>query len=153
MAELSDMKAIVEPGRELTDEQILRYSRHLLIPDIDNLGQRRINNAKVLCVGAGGLGSPTIMYLAAAGVGTIGIVDYDKVEMSNLQRQVIHGQSDIGKSKAVSAKEKVAELNPDVIKHIYNMVHARLEILNQPAGKVSETPKNSKTVKTNTRKK
>ena len=114
MAELSDMKAIVEPGRELTDEQILRYSRHLLIPDIDNLGQRRINNAKVLCVGAGGLGSPTIMYLAAAGVGTIGIVDYDKVEMSNLQRQVIHGQSDIGKSKAVSAKEKVAELNPDV---------------------------------------
>lgn len=114
MAELSDMKAIVEPGRELTDEQILRYSRHLLIPDIDNLGQRRINNAKVLCVGAGGLGSPTIMYLAAAGVGTIGIVDYDKVEMSNLQRQVIHSQSDIGKSKAVSAKEKVAQLNPDV---------------------------------------
>lgn len=114
MAELLYMKALVEPGRSLTDEEIRRYSRHILIPEIDLVGQRRIVNAKVLCVGAGGLGSPVIMYLAAAGVGQIGIVDFDRVEESNLQRQVIHDRSAIGKNKALSAKEKVQALNPEV---------------------------------------
>ena len=91
-----------------------RYSRHLIIPDVAMAGQQRLMNAKVLCVGAGGLGSPALMYLAAAGVGTLGIVEFDTVDESNLQRQIIHGQSDIGKSKAISAKEKIAEINPNV---------------------------------------
>mgnify|MGYP000019299499 FL=1 len=114
MAESLDMKPIVEPGRELTGDELARYSRHLLIPDINHIGQQRISNAKVLCIGAGGLGSPTIMYLAAAGVGEIGIVDFDRVEISNLQRQIIHNQSDLGKQKAESAKEKVLQLNPNI---------------------------------------
>ena len=113
MAELRDMKALVEPGRALTEDEILRYSRHLLLPNIDLLGQQRLLNAKVLCVGAGGLGSPTIMYLAAAGVGTIGVMDFDNVELSNLQRQIIHAQSDLGKSKALSASQKVHAQNPE----------------------------------------
>ena len=108
------MKALVEPGRALTDEEKHRYSRHLLIPDLDLLGQRRLINAKVLCVGAGGLGAPTILYLAAAGVGTIGILDFDLVELSNLQRQVIHSQGDVGRSKVDSAAEKAKALNPSV---------------------------------------
>lgn len=114
MAELLDMKALVEPGRALTNEEIRRYSRHLLIPDIDLVGQQRIVNSRVLCIGAGGLGSPTIMYLAAAGVGKIGIVDFDKVDLTNLQRQIIHTESDIGKNKAQSAKEKVRALNSNI---------------------------------------
>ena len=122
MAELLFMKALVEPGRQLSNQEIHRYSRHLLIPDIDLIGQQRISNAKVLCIGAGGLGSPTIMYLAAAGVETIGIVDFDKVEITNLQRQVIHGQDDLGKSKAKSALEKVAQINPHV-KVVLHEVH------------------------------
>jgi len=100
MAESLYMKPIVEPGRNLSKDEQARYSRHILIPEIDLIGQMRIANAKVLCIGAGGLGSPTIMYLAAAGVGEIGIVDFDRVEISNLQRQIIHTQSDLGKSKA-----------------------------------------------------
>ena len=108
------LPALVEPGRSLTVDEVRRYSRHLIIPDVAMAGQQRLMNAKVLCVGAGGLGSPTIMYLAAAGVGTIGIVEFDTVDESNLQRQIIHGQSDIGKSKAQSAKEKVEEINPYV---------------------------------------
>jgi adenylyltransferase/sulfurtransferase len=97
----------------------MRYSRHLIIPDVAMAGQKRMKNAKVLAVGAGGLGSPTLMYLAAAGVGTLGVVDFDVVDESNLQRQIIHGQSDIGKSKARSAKESIAETNPlvDVVVH------------------------------------
>lgn len=114
MAESLDMKPIVEPGRELSSDERARYSRHILIPDIDHIGQQRIINAKVLCIGAGGLGSPTIMYLAAAGIGEIGIVDFDLVDISNLQRQIIHNQNDIGKSKAQSASEKVHQLNPNV---------------------------------------
>jgi adenylyltransferase/sulfurtransferase len=93
---------------------VRRYSRHLIIPDVAMAGQQRLMNAKVLCVGAGGLGSPALMYLAAAGVGTIGIVEFDTVDESNLQRQIIHGQSDIGKSKAQSAKAKISEINPNV---------------------------------------
>ena len=94
---------LVEPAAELTVDEIRRYSRHLIIPDVGMDGQKRLKNAKVLCVGAGGLGSPALMYLAAAGVGTLGIVDFDTVDESNLQRQIIHGQSDIGRSKAESA--------------------------------------------------
>ena len=105
---------LVDKGHALTVDDVRRYSRHLIIPDVAMAGQQRLMNAKVLCVGAGGLGSPALMYLAAAGVGTLGIVEFDTVDESNLQRQIIHGQSDIGKSKAISAKEKIAEINPNV---------------------------------------
>ena len=110
---------LVSEGPALTVDEVRRYSRHLIIPDVAMSGQRRLMNAKVLCVGAGGLGSPALMYLAAAGVGTLGIVEFDTVDESNLQRQIIHGQSDIGKSKAQSAKEKIAQINPyvNVITH------------------------------------
>jgi sulfur-carrier protein adenylyltransferase/sulfurtransferase len=105
---------LVEPAAELTVDEVARYSRHLIIPDVGVPGQKRLKNAKVLIVGAGGLGSPALLYLAAAGVGTLGIVDFDVVDESNLQRQVIHGVSDIGKLKAQSAKESIAEINPHV---------------------------------------
>jgi sulfur-carrier protein adenylyltransferase/sulfurtransferase len=105
---------LVEPADELTIDEVRRYSRHLIIPDVGMTGQKRLKNAKVLVIGAGGLGSPALLYLAAAGVGTIGIAEFDVVDESNLQRQVIHGQSDIGKSKAQSAKESIAETNPHV---------------------------------------
>jgi adenylyltransferase/sulfurtransferase len=104
----------VEPASELTVDEVRRYSRHLIIPDVGMAGQKRLKNAKVLVVGAGGLGSPALLYLAAAGVGTLGIIDFDVVDESNLQRQIIHGQSDIGKPKAVSAKESIQEANPYV---------------------------------------
>jgi adenylyltransferase/sulfurtransferase len=103
---------LVEPAAELTKEEVARYSRHLIIPDVGMNGQKRLKNAKVLVIGAGGLGSPALLYLAAAGVGTLGVIDFDVVDESNLQRQVIHGQSDVGKLKAVSAKESIAEINP-----------------------------------------
>jgi adenylyltransferase/sulfurtransferase len=105
---------VVEPAAELTKDEIRRYSRHLIIPDVGMAGQQRLKNAKVLAVGAGGLGSPTLMYLAAAGVGTLGIVDFDVVDETNLQRQIIHGQSYIGRSKAQSAKATIEEINPYV---------------------------------------
>ncbi len=105
---------LVDPADDLTVDEVRRYSRHLIIPDVGMAGQKRLKNAKVLAVGAGGLGSPTLMYLAAAGVGTIGIVEFDTVDESNLQRQIIHGQSDIGRSKARSAADSVAEINPFV---------------------------------------
>src|ERR1700759_1798865 len=105
---------LVEPADELTVDEVRRYSRHLIIPDVGMAGQKRLKNAKVLCVGAGGLGSPALMYLAAAGVGTLGIVEFDTVDESNLQRQIIHGQSDIGRSKAQSARDSVKEINPYV---------------------------------------
>lgn len=111
--------ALVEPAAELTVDEVRRYSRHLIIPDVGMTGQKRLKNAKVLVIGAGGLGSPALLYLAAAGVGTLGIVEFDEVDESNLQRQIIHGQSDIGRPKAISAKESVAEVNPlvNVIVH------------------------------------
>ncbi|MEN8706947.1 MAG: adenylyltransferase/sulfurtransferase MoeZ [Nocardioides marinisabuli] len=111
--------ALVEPAAELTVDEVRRYSRHLIIPDVGMAGQKRLKNAKVLVIGAGGLGSPALLYLAAAGVGTLGIAEFDEVDESNLQRQIIHTQSDIGKSKAVSAKESIAEANPyvDVVLH------------------------------------
>lgn len=105
-------EALVEPAAELTTDEVRRYSRHLIIPDVGMTGQKRLKNAKVLVIGAGGLGSPALLYLAAAGVGTLGIAEFDEVDESNLQRQVIHGQSDVGTSKAVSARESVLEVNP-----------------------------------------
>ncbi|MFI0433537.1 MAG: adenylyltransferase/sulfurtransferase MoeZ [Candidatus Nanopelagicales bacterium] len=110
---------LVDPADELTVDEVRRYSRHIIIPEVAMAGQKRLKNAKVLAVGAGGLGSPNLMYLAAAGVGTIGIVEFDTVDESNLQRQIIHGQSDIGRSKAASARDSIREINPliDVIVH------------------------------------
>jgi len=109
---VSNLPPLVEPAADLSVEEVRRYSRHLIIPDVGMAGQKRLKNAKVLCVGAGGLGSPTLLYLAAAGVGTLGIVEFDVVDESNLQRQVIHGQSDIGRSKAESARDSIKEINP-----------------------------------------
>ena len=103
---------LVNPGPALNAEQARRYSRQIVIPQIQESGQERIRNAKVLCIGAGGLGSPALMYLAAAGVGTIGIVDFDTVDETNLHRQVLYGQSDIGKKKVEIAKSKIEESNP-----------------------------------------
>ncbi|EIE97692.1 adenylyltransferase/sulfurtransferase MoeZ [Saccharomonospora glauca] len=111
---------LVEPAAELTKEEVARYSRHLIIPDVGVDGQKRLKNAKVLVIGAGGLGSPALLYLAAAGVGTLGVIDFDVVDESNLQRQVIHGVSDVGKPKAISAKESVAEINPFVNFVVHN---------------------------------
>ncbi|WP_075299635.1 MULTISPECIES: adenylyltransferase/sulfurtransferase MoeZ [unclassified Pseudonocardia] len=111
---------LVEPATELTKEEVERYSRHLIIPDVGMDGQKRLKNAKVLVVGAGGLGSPALLYLAAAGVGTLGIVEFDVVDESNLQRQVIHGQSDIDRPKAESARDSIREVNPYVEVRLHN---------------------------------
>ena len=102
------------PLSQLTEEQIQRYSRHIILADVGGAGQQKILNSKVLIIGAGGLGSPAALYLAAAGVGRIGIADADVVDMTNLQRQVIHHTPDVNKAKVVSAKEKIAQINPDV---------------------------------------
>ncbi len=112
---------LVEPADSLSVDEVIRYSRHLIIPEYGMAGQKRLKNAKVLCVGAGGLGSPALMYLAAAGVGTLGIVEFDTVDVSNLQRQIIHGQSDIGRSKAESARESVREINPLINVNIHEL--------------------------------
>jgi molybdopterin/thiamine biosynthesis adenylyltransferase/rhodanese-related sulfurtransferase len=111
---------LVEPAADLTVDEVRRYSRHLIIPDVGMTGQRRLKNAKVLCVGAGGLGSPALMYLAAAGVGTLGVIDFDVVDESNLQRQIIHGQSDVGRPKVESAADSVREINPFVEVVVHN---------------------------------
>lgn len=111
----------MEPAAGLTSDEVERYSRHLIIPEIGALGQRRLKNAKVLVIGAGGLGAPALLYLAAAGVGTIGIVDDDVVDLSNLQRQVIHGVSDVGRPKIDSARDAITELNPLVDVRLHNV--------------------------------
>ena len=111
---------LVAPAASLSVEEIERYSRHMLLPEIGELGQRRLKNARVLVIGAGGLGSPVLLYLAAAGVGTLGIVDDDHVDVSNLQRQVIHGVSDVGASKLDSARAAIVELNPLVDVRLHN---------------------------------
>ena len=118
---------VVEPANDLSVDEVRRYSRHLIIPDVGMVGQKRLKNARVLCIGAGGLGSPALMYLAAAGVGTLGIVEFDTVDESNLQRQIIHGQSDVGRSKAESARDSVLEINPYVT---VNLHPERLESAN-----------------------
>jgi molybdopterin/thiamine biosynthesis adenylyltransferase len=97
-----------------TEDQVRRYARHVILPGIGGDGQRRLMEAKVLVIGAGGLGSPAAMYLAAAGVGTLGVVDFDRVELSNLQRQLLHDTGDVGRSKVESARERLGELNPNV---------------------------------------
>ncbi len=123
----TSLPPLVEPAAELTRDEVARYSRHLIIPDLGVDGQKRLKNAKVLVIGAGGLGSPALLYLAAAGVGTIGIVDFDVVDESNLQRQIIHGQSDIGRSKAQSARDSISEINPLVEVRLHEL---RLEPTN-----------------------
>jgi adenylyltransferase/sulfurtransferase len=105
---------------ELSREEILRYSRHLLIPEVGLEGQRKLKNSSALIIGTGGLGSPVSLYLAAAGIGRIGLVDYDVVDSSNLQRQVIHGTSTVGKLKVESARDKLIDLNPDIQVDVYN---------------------------------
>src|SRR5207302_11347693 len=102
------------PAASLTNEEILRYSLHLIMPEVGMDGQLKLKAAKVLCIGTGGLGSPLGMYLAAAGVGTIGLVDFDVVDFTNLQRQIIHFTSDVGRPKLESAAEKIAPINPFV---------------------------------------
>jgi adenylyltransferase/sulfurtransferase len=105
---------------ELSHEEILRYSRHLLIPDVGLEGQRKLKSASILVIGTGGLGSPISLYLAAAGVGRIGIVDYDVVDFSNLQRQIIHGTSTVNKLKVESARSRMLDLNPEIQVEAYN---------------------------------
>jgi molybdopterin/thiamine biosynthesis adenylyltransferase/rhodanese-related sulfurtransferase len=108
------MEPLIAEPAPLTNEEVQRYARHLIMPNVGMDGQGRLKNAKVLLVGTGGLGSPLAMYLAAAGVGTIGLVDFDVVDLSNLQRQVIHGTKDIGKRKVISAMESIKDINPNV---------------------------------------
>src|SRR3982750_4047794 len=98
----------------LTPEQLTRYSRHFILPEIGEEGQKKLLNSKVLLIGAGGLGSPLGLYLAAAGVGTLGIVDFDTVDLSNLQRQILHGTKDVGRPKLDSARERIRDVNPNV---------------------------------------
>ncbi len=105
---------------DLTHEEILRYSRHLLIPEVGLEGQRKLKAASILIIGTGGLGSPIALYLAAAGVGRIGLVDYDVVEYSNLQRQVIHGMATLGKLKVESARQRMLDINPSIQVDVYN---------------------------------
>ncbi|MFC8046012.1 adenylyltransferase/sulfurtransferase MoeZ [Nocardia sp. NPDC057353] len=114
MSSPKSLPPLVEPAAELTRDEVARYSRHLIIPDLGVDGQKRLKNAKVLVIGAGGLGSPALLYLAAAGVGTLGIVEFDEVDASNLQRQVIHGESDIGRPKADSARDSILEINSGI---------------------------------------
>ncbi|MCU1385798.1 MAG: dinucleotide-utilizing enzyme involved in molybdopterin or thiamine biosynthesis, partial [Acidobacteria bacterium] len=104
---------------ELTNEEIKRYSRHLIMPEVGVEAQKKLKASKVLCIGAGGLGSPAALYLAAAGVGTLGIVDFDTVDFSNLQRQILHGTPDVGRSKLASAKDKLNAINPNVTIELY----------------------------------
>lgn len=103
-----------------SEEQIERYSRHILLPEVGGEGQSKLLNSSAFVVGAGGLGSPALLYLAAAGVGRLGVVDADKVEISNLQRQIAHGTSDLGRSKTLSAQEAVSEINPDCKVEVFN---------------------------------
>ena len=108
------MAGIAEKVTALNNEEILRYSRHLIMPEVGMEGQLKLKHAKVLCIGAGGLGSPLAVYLGAAGVGTLGIVDFDVVDFTNLQRQIIHGTSDVGRKKLDSASDTLHEINPNV---------------------------------------
>ena len=112
MATVAEVTAAVTLP-ELTNEEIARYSRHLILPEVGMEGQQKLKAAKVLCVGTGGLGAPLALYLAAAGVGTLGLVDFDTVDASNLQRQMIHSTPDVGRPKMDSAAEKLKALNPE----------------------------------------
>lgn len=111
-------KSILDPARiadiEFSNDEIARYSRHLIMPEVTLEGQKRLKAAKVLCIGTGGLGSPIGLYLAAAGIGTLGLVDFDVVDYSNLQRQILHGTKDVGRKKLNSARDRIKEINPNV---------------------------------------
>ena len=129
-----EIPPLVKQGSVLSTEESRRYSRHLALPDISTIGQERLKKSKILCVGAGGLGSPVLMYLAAAGVGTIGVVDFDVVDETNLQRQILHGESDIGISKVVSARETILKINSLIKVVVHDVELSRinaLEILGQ----------------------
>src|SRR5436190_4300790 len=104
----------------LSTEELQRYSRHLIMPEVTADGQRRLKAARVLCIGAGGLGSPAALYLSAAGVGTIGIVDSDDVDLTNLHRQILHGTKDVGRSKLESARDRLRDANPNVEIEMHN---------------------------------
>src|SRR5437899_4010886 len=113
MATFSEVKsAEAQPETVLSNDEILRYSRHLIMPEVGMEGQQKLKAAKVLCIGAGGLGSPLALYLTAAGVGTLGIVDFDVVDYTNLQRQIIHTTADVGRKKLDSAADKLKAINP-----------------------------------------
>jgi adenylyltransferase/sulfurtransferase len=112
----------VAGGDIFTEEQVKRYSRHLLLSDVGPMGQRKLMNARVLLIGAGGLGSPAALYLAAAGVGTLGIIDFDVVDHSNLQRQILHGTDDVGRLKVESARDTILDINPNIKVEAYNMI-------------------------------
>src|SRR5437763_10977019 len=117
---------------DLNNDEIRRYSRHLILPEVGMAGQKKIRSTSVLCIGAGGLGSPIAMYLAAAGIGRLGIVDFDAVEASNLQRQILHGTEDVGRPKTQSAKETIKRINPgvEVVPHNVKMTSANaMEII------------------------
>src|SRR5947207_12598124 len=101
-------------GAGLTKAELQRYSRHLIMPEVTTEGQKRLKAARVLCIGAGGLGSPAALYLAAAGVGKLGLVDFDRVDLTNLQRQILHGTKDVGRSKLASACDRLHDINPDI---------------------------------------
>ena len=109
----------------LTRDQILRYSRHLIMPEVGVERQEKLKEASILLIGAGGLGSPSALYLAAAGVGRLGIVDFDKVDFTNLQRQIIHRTEDVGRLKVESAKERILSINPDAIVETFNVKTSR----------------------------
>src|SRR2546422_8944969 len=98
----------------LSAGELQRYSRHLIMPEVTTEGQKRLKAARVLCIGAGGLGSPAALYLAAAGVGRLGLVDFDRVDLTNLQRQILHGTKDIGRSKLESARDRLRDINPEI---------------------------------------
>ena len=115
------MEALVNATGELTHDEIRRYSRHLIMPEVGIEGQRKLKAASILLVGTGGLGSPLALYLAAAGIGRIGLVDYDVVDETNLQRQVIHGQSSVGDLKVESAKKRMLDINPYLQVDLYNV--------------------------------
>src|SRR5688572_32332051 len=118
---LQEREARIRALPELSGDELLRYGRHLVLPDVGPDGQRRLKAARVLLVGAGGLGSPVALYLAAAGVGTLGLVDFDVVDLSNLQRQVLHGTSDVGRSKLDSARDRIHDVNPHVAVDTYGV--------------------------------
>src|ERR671917_1083238 len=117
------ISSIIPPERlervEFSNDEIARYSRHLIMPEVTLEGQKRLKAASVLCIGTGGLGAPIALYLAAAGVGRIGLVDFDVVDFTNLQRQVIHGTKDVGRPKIESARETLTDINPDIVIETY----------------------------------
>lgn len=115
------MFVTTESSVSLSNQEVERYSRHLIMPEVGMDGQLKLKAASVLCIGVGGLGSPVAMYLAAAGVGRLGVVDFDVVDYSNLQRQIIHGTPDVGRSKLESARDKLVAINPEVTIDMHEM--------------------------------